>query len=184
MKIIGLVGRLAAGKGYVANLLSEQFNAHVVTLSNILRQVASQAGEPNPNRQYLQDLGDRLRQEQGAQVLVQIAIDISVGYDFLVIEGIRNTAEVDCVKKHYGDIIAVTADREVRFNRLLQRARSDDPKTWEEFLVMEEKDLHGEHKHGQRVADCLELASFTITNNGDEISIHQELERYVKGKEL
>jgi len=175
---------MAAGKGHVANLLSTHYNAQVVTLSDILRQVAAEAGEPNPNRQYLQDLGDRLRQERGSHVLVQIAIDISVGCDLLVIEGIRNTAEAEYVQLKFGDILAVTADREVRFNRMLNRGRSDDPSTWAEFLIMEEKDLHGKHEHGQQVASCLELANFTITNNGEEISIHQELESYLKGKEL
>jgi dephospho-CoA kinase len=176
MKVIGLVGELASGKNEVAKKLLKNLNSQSITLSDILRQVALEEGEPHPDRQYLQDLGDRLRQEFGGQILVELAMERAIESDLLIIIGIRNPVEAECVKKNGGDIVAIRADQEVRFQRMLKRGRSDDPKTWEEFLEMEQRDLNGGREHGQRVADCLVLADITLYNNSEALSVSRELE--------
>ena len=95
-----------------------------------------------------------------------------------IIEGIRNTAEVEYLKSLPNfTLIGIKAKRSVRFHRLLQRRKPWDPKTWEEFLIVDRRDLGvGQKSEGQQVGKCLAYCDYVLTNNKDK----RDFERKVK----
>ena len=170
MKVIGITGTLCSGKGVVKDLLSRKLNCYTVSLSSIIRAELERK-QKDFNRKILQDQGNELRRKYGADILARLAIDyMQRDKEAIIIDGIRNPAEVKYLRKEFGKnfvLIAVDAPKKIRFERMVRRARRDDPKTWEEFLELDERDQgKGEPEYGQQVRKCIEQADFLIMNDG------------------
>ena len=128
----------------------------------------------------MQDFGDKLRKEGGPGALVKLSLpslDMNKNY---VIESVRNPGEVEELRK-LGDnfvLLLVDASAEIRFRRLLKRARDEDePKTFEEFRKWEERDLGvGQPKYGQQQSAVFEMADKFIMNNGSFEDLKKEVE--------
>jgi dephospho-CoA kinase len=168
--VIGLVGKFGSGKSSVMNYLKGRgFSG--VTLSDLIIEVAVKKGL-EPKRTVLQDLGNELREEHGPEILAKLALEkiSQSGSDRGVIDGIRNPAEVLFLKsfpKFY--LIELKASRKTRFQRLqrLTATALKYPKTWEEFILSEKRDLgSGEKQSGQRVREVLKMADIRIINEG------------------
>jgi hypothetical protein len=64
---------------------------------------------------------------------------------------------------------------------LLERKGGGDPKTFEEFLEIDETDLrNNKPEYGQRVRYCLKLADYFIINYGSLDELNKKLEKYQK----
>jgi len=194
MIYIGVVGQIACGKGVLVDALKEHGFVSF-SLSSILHDELEKQGINQFTRKTLQDMGDELRKKYGRDILARRAIEKtqnsplrpaerdSAGQAKLkikgvVIEGIRNTAEVEYLKKMPNFfLIGVKAKRELRFERLLKRGKHWDPKTWEQFVVVDRRDLGiGQDKNGQQVKRCLRYCDYVLTNNKDL----QDFQRKVK----
>jgi len=177
--IIGLTGTKASGKGVVAEILKKKDFAYF-SLSDRVREEAVSRGLTDYKVKDLQDIGNELREKYGGGVLVRKTLELvkkqgnerKEGKD-MIIDGIRNIYEVEELKKQeyfgyfgYFILIAVDAPREVRFERLVERGRKSDPKTYEEFLEMDKRDLgNKEIESGQQVKKCIEAANYKIQND-------------------
>lgn len=174
MVIIGVVGQIACGKGVLKDFLIEQSGFTSFSLSSIVHDELEKKGIKQFTRATLQDIGDELRKEYGDDVLAKRAIKRLKMKDLrlknrVVIEGIRNTGEIEYLKKlpHF-ILIGVKAKRELRFKRLLKRTKPWDPKTWNEFLVVDRRDLGiGQKTEGQQVGKCLAYCDYMLTNDKD-----------------
>jgi dephospho-CoA kinase len=162
--IIGLTGRIASGKGVIKDFLQEK-GFKYLTLSDVVREEAAQRGIPI-ERSSLQELGNEVRKKEGAGSWMRRLIKkIQPGFDY-VIDGIRNPGEVDELRKIPGFyLIAVDAPQETRFKRFLSRAKPSDPKTWEEFLEIDNRDFGEEDPLGQQVGKCMEMGNFKLIND-------------------
>ena len=181
--VIGVVGQIASGKGILVNYLIEKLGFSSFSLSSIVHAELQKRGVKKYTRQALQDMGDELRQKEGDDVLARRIIDLILhkryndykfykNYNdykrmFCVIEGIRNPGEVKFLKKNPNFIlIGVKSKRELRFQRLLSRGKEWDPKTYEDFLKVDRRDIGiGQDKSGQQVGKCLAYCDYVLTNN-------------------
>lgn len=169
---LGIVGRIASGKGEVVKILTDQYGFRSFNLSSILHANFKKKGITDFTREDLQDEGDRLRREEGEGVLAKRAIkELRIKNKELgmIVEGIRNPAEVNYLRTLPNFfLIAVKAKQSVRFKRLKKRGKPWDPKTWDEFLVIDRRDKGlGQKKYGQQVGKCINLADVTIHNDTD-----------------
>ena len=177
--IIGLTGRIAAGKGVVANYLKGKgFN--YLSLSQAVRDEATKRGIEH-TRKNLQDLGNELRIKQGNSVWAQKIIKLIVDGHH-VIDGIRNHKEILELKKLKDFIlVSVDAPQEIRFKRVILRGKISDPKIWEDFLILDKRDFGEENDSGQQVSKCMELADIKIINNYQNIKAKiKEIEKIFK----
>src|SRR3989338_6469212 len=127
--IIGLTGLNGAGKGEAAEFLKKR-GFQYYSLSDVIREQLEREGKP-VTRQNLIECGNSLRQQYGASVLadrILKRLDPDKNY---VVDSFRNPNEVAAFrsKKDFG-LLKITADAEIRFERIRQRARENDPKTW------------------------------------------------------
>jgi len=101
MLIIGVVGQIASGKGILVNYLTSHLGFASFSLSSIVHAELKKKGIKEFTRRTLQDMGDELRQRYGDDVLAQRIIKAikEQKKDIVVIEGIRNPAEIEFFKK-------------------------------------------------------------------------------------
>ena len=178
--IIGLSGPYCAGTDTVGKILVEKGFVWF-SYSDILREEARKRGI-ELTRRNLQDLGDELRLKQGLGVLSKILIEKMEDGKNYVVGNIRNPGEVEELRKCKDFILVnVDAPKELRFERMLQRGREKDAKTFSDFLRSEERDFGiGQGKHGQQHAAVFEMADTKIINDGTVEELREKVERILK----
>ena len=184
---IGLVGQIASGKGELKNYLVDKLGFASFSLSSLLHEDLKKQGVIEFTRETLQDIGDELRKKYGDAILAKRAIEKMNNGELkiknkIIIEGIRNPGEIEYLKKlsHFV-LIGVKAKRELRFKRLLARNKKWDPKTWNEFVTVDRRDLGiGQIKEGQQVGKCLSYCDYILTNNKDIGDFHRKVKKLIE----
>lgn len=165
--IIGITGAFGSGKSTAAEIL-ESLGFTKISLVQFLEEELKSQGEEKITRKLLQDLGNGWREKYGAGVLAQKALALAKEKSAtkLVIEGFRNIGEIAVFRKNEDfKLIAIVANRRVRFNRLKKLVRREKL-NWELFNELDNRDLGvGEGKRGLQVAICLALSDIFIENN-------------------
>src|SRR3990167_2790655 len=134
--IIGLTGPNGAGKGEAANILKEAGYIYH-SLSDAIRDEVIKQGE-QITRDKLIETGNRLRQEGGPSVLADLILTKLDPEKNYVIDSIRNPAEVQALKRRIDFyLIKVDAAAPIRFERIKNRNRENDPKTLDDFIRIE-----------------------------------------------
>ena len=164
--IIGLTGRIGARKETLTQFLREKGFKYLET-SKLLTEELEKRGLPI-TRKNQQDLGDELRQKAGAGALMKIFLNkINLNGNY-IIDSLRNAGEVKFLKENVKDfiLIAIDAPQKLRFERILERNKSSDPKKWDEFLKVDNRDFFDEtNPFGQQVGKCMEIADYKIIND-------------------
>tara|TARA_Y100000310_G_scaffold335438_1_gene417515 strand:+ start:518 stop:1087 length:570 start_codon:yes stop_codon:yes gene_type:complete len=181
--LIGVTGRISAGKGEVAKYFKEK-GFICTSLSFAVREEAKKENidvSTEKGRKKLQDLGNLLRNREGAGVWAKRIKDTLQDSEDYIIEGIRNPAEIEELRKTEGFyLISVDAPQEERYKRFLKRAKPSDPKTWERFLEMDKRDFGEEDPLGQQVGKCMEIADFHLINDSSEEEMKTKVEEVYK----
>lgn len=184
--LLGLTGPIGSGKGVVADLLKSK-GFQYTSFGDRCREEALNRGLPL-TRENLQAIGNELRANGGADILASMTlnkIDLTKNW---VIDSIRNPAEVIKLKelKNF-KLLLVDASEPTRFQRLKSRNKSFngmqevESKTDEEILKTMQIDLGiGQDKAGQQVAKCMEMADFTILNEGSMEELSENLDRLLE----
>jgi dephospho-CoA kinase len=182
MNIIGLVGPIACGKGIVAEYLIKQYGYVSFSLSSIIHDEVKKRKIKEFSRTTLQDIGDELRKKEGDGVLAKRAMkklsDMAKGKARkVIIEGIRNPGEVQYLRTMPGFfLIAVDAPQKIRYQRVLKRAKSWDPKNWKSFQKVDGRDKgDSKNTNGQQVRKCMDLADIKIKNNKTLTDVYKEM---------
>lgn len=175
--IVGLTGRIAAEKGAVSDFFKEN-GFEYLSLSNEVRAEATRRKIPH-ERKNLQDLGNLMREKEGLGVLVKRLEDKIEFNKSYIIDGIRNTGEVGELKAFFYNkfyLIAVDARQDLRWKRVQKRAKASDPKTFDKFILADNRDYEENLENGQQVNKCMKRADYTMINNGTI----QELRNHLK----
>lgn len=189
---VGVVGQIACGKGRLVEYLVKKYGFIAFSLSTIVHEELKKRGFSSYSRKNLQDIGDELRKKYGRDFLSKRAIKFlestktNLSYkdqkQKIVIEGIRNPAEVEYLKTLPNFVlIGIKAKRKLRFQRLLKRKKPWDPKTWQEFLMVDRRDLGiGQQSAGQQVGKCFPYCDYVLTNNKDIRDFQRKAEELIK----
>lgn len=182
--LVGVVGQIASGKGVLVDYLVKKLGFSSFSLSSIIHDELKKKGVVNFDRTLLQNIGDNLRKKYGSDILVKRALKKikQTRKKHYVIEGIRNPAEVEYLKKQDNFfLIGIKAKRTLRFNRLLKRKKPWDPKKWSDFIKVDRRDLGiGQTDQGQQVSKCLAYCDYVLTNNGKRSEFEKKIERLIK----
>jgi deoxycytidylate deaminase len=163
--VIGLTGPFGSGCTTAAQMLAKDEPAFTpLKLSDVLRSISS---EPELDDRYaLQNLGNRLRHEEGNAALVVRALGGLLkehpDTERVVIDGIRNLGEVRWLQRALGDqfsLFAIIADTKLRFERQSGGLSSDV------FYELDQRDQGESEDYGQQVNRCVDFADVLIPNN-------------------
>ena len=177
--VVGISGTIGSGKKTVREILMKKYKCYYVTLSNVIRGELERK-KPNFNRAVLQDMGNEMRRSYGTHILALLAIEyLPRDKDMIIIDGIRNPGEINYLREKFGKnfvLIGIDAPQEIRFERVKKRGQYNDPKNFEEFVVLDERDQgKNEPEWGQQVRKCLEQADFFIINDGSIEQLEQKV---------
>lgn len=166
--VIGLTGPFGSGCTTAAHLLATGDPEYTsVKLSDVLRDLDPSVPKDD-RRGYLQDLGNRLRHEEGTHALVVRGLGKVLSDDpsasRIVIDGIRNLGEVRWLQSVLGErfsLFAISvASAEERFAR-----RRDAAQPWPEFYELDRRDQGETETWGQQVGRCVDYADVLIPND-------------------
>lgn len=182
--VIGLVGPISSGKGYLGEHLGKRGFFYTST-SDRVREEADRQGLSRV-RENLQNIGNELRTTFDASVLVErCLVLIPEGAGLVVIDGMRNPGEVLFVKEQLGgSIIGVDAPVELRLKWYLERAkkRGEDGVTEADFWRANNRDLGiGEDSLGQQGRTTFALSDRIIFNDGAD-SMVRECKEWLREK--
>jgi dephospho-CoA kinase len=160
-KVIAISGMPGAGKGVAAEA-AKQLGLEVLVLGNVIREETERRGlQPTPRN--VGDVMLQLRAEEGLAVVAKRLLPKveAIGSNVVVVEGIRSLHELAELKSRFEVVtIAIHASPERRFQHLLSRNRSDDPKTWEVFQERDNREL------GVGLGHVIALAETILCNEG------------------
>jgi len=180
--IIGMTGSIASGKETLTKfLIKKGFKYYVV--SELLKEELKKRNL-EITRENMQNLGDELRKKEGAAVLMKMLLEKINPNENSIIDSLRNPKEAEFLRENLKKfiLIAVDANREIRFKRILSRNRSSDPKTWEEFLKVDKRDHHDtKNPLGQQVEECIKISDFVLLNNGTLEEFEEKIKKVYEG---
>ncbi len=177
--VIGVVGKIASGKGTVAEILDENFDVMSFPFSDRLRAIALAMGfRPPYTRKQLRSINDIYKPAFGNQIFVEWTLIRAARMteslhvpEIIVTDGFRSVEETEYfLKKPNTHLVAIIAshnveeDRRIRFERQSERRRgAEDSQTMAEFM----KDDGVESIWIDPVIELAQEKGLMIINDGD-----------------
>jgi dephospho-CoA kinase len=179
--ILAITGTNGSGKGAVVDHLVQQGFVHFSVRAK-LREALEATGTPI-DRTALRNYANELRREHGAGYFGKLFLTEirEKGIEHAVIESIRTVGELEALKAEGVFIIAVDANRELRYSRIKARASHTDNLDFETFVHEEEREWHGEGgSHDMNLMDVIARADVCIKNEGTLEDLHIEIDRVLE----
>ncbi|MBI4173328.1 MAG: AAA family ATPase [Candidatus Aenigmarchaeota archaeon] len=179
MKIIGLVGLVGSGKDTAAAYLKEQYGYRMVSMGDIVRDLATQLGRSH-NRDDLQRTQKEYRDKYGDEYFGGMVVKkiTASGWDKVVINGLRIPADVAVPKRGFGKdmtVIYIDVPAAVRFERMKSRKRIGDPETLEEFERQENNELKLFNFDG-----VLAYVDYKLSNSGTLPELQTRIDEFIR----
>ena len=184
--IIGVVGKIAAGKTTVAEFFEERGFCRVSCSDPLIDLLTHNVSEyswipelpkrEDPTRDRLIEFGRYLKERYGEEVLIRLAVDKRRHCENVVIDGVRSKGEINAVKRLGGKVIYVEASPETRFERLVRRKANKDRsiKSFKDFKAMD--DAEESLYHTSKLKD---LAHYVIVNEGTLEELREKVEKII-----
>jgi dephospho-CoA kinase len=171
--VVGVAGMPGSGKAAVKEIVREM-GYSVVVMGDEIREEAERR-KLKPTQKILGQLMLELRKDEGEAAVARRCIPkIELAEEKVVlVDGIRSLPEVNEFRKHFRKffLIAIHTSPRARFQRLFQRKRSDDPKSWEAFMERDSRELN------VGLGDAIATADYMLPNEGTK----EQLKREIRG---
>ncbi|MFA4834095.1 MAG: AAA family ATPase [Patescibacteria group bacterium] len=176
--IIGLVGKISAGKGTAADYLKDNYSANTYRFSTMLRDILNRL-HLEVSRPNLQSISECLREKFSGDILAKvIADDVKADPEkLLVIDGIRRQDDIKYLRElPEFKLVKIETDSKTRYQRLINRGENQDDqkKTYEEFLQDEQREAELE------IPKVMESAQLALDNNSSREKLYQQIDELIK----
>lgn len=177
MKIIGITGTLGAGKGTIVEYLIEKKDFIHYSVRQFLTEEINRQQLPL-NRDSMVLVANNLRKQHHPAYIIdtlyQQAEKINKN---AIIESIRTPAEVISLReKSDFYLLAVDADPQIRYNRIIERNSETDHVSFEEFLSNEQREMQNDDINKQNLKQCIAMADYVLNNNNTIADLHKNIE--------
>ena len=175
-KIVALVGMCGSGKSVVCDMFVEKGWNRIyfgqVTMDELARRGLDK------NEQNERAVREELRAVHGPAAFAKLllpSIDAAAEKGNTILDGLYSWSEYKCLKEHFGDnitVIAIVADRAVRYSRLT--TRTIRPLTNAEAESRDYAEIEKLEKGGPiSIADCF------VFNNGDVNELKAQIDALI-----
>jgi dephospho-CoA kinase len=159
MKLIISVGMPGSGKDELIEV-ARRLGLATFKMGDLVRDETRRRGLPLTNAS-LARVANEDREKHGAAIWAQRTLPKLTETKMLV-DGARSDAEVTVFRHNFGDlfVLGIFSSPEVRYDRLMRRARGDDGTTLQEFFDRDRREL----KWG--IGNAIALADGMLINEG------------------
>ena len=168
-RTICLIGESGAGKSTVAQILVEVYGYQCLSLSDQVREHASEQGIFNPSRKDLQILANQARKLDGTDYFARRGMLPMSSDVYLVVEGIRHLREYEHIlNSRHGRFLTsgILACRDTRYARVLERARPSDPIDYKQFVENDEREWGvARTEFSQNTEELMEMVDVILFND-------------------
>jgi dephospho-CoA kinase len=176
MKVIGVVGLPASGKGEFSKIAAGM-GVPVIVMGDMIRNAVKEGGL-DPTDVNLGAMANKLRAEQGMDAIAHLCVpEIQHQTASLVlVDGIRGDAEVAIFRRKFPGftLISIDSSFETRLARIRERGRSDD---FESADKLRSRDLR---EMGWGLGIALKDADMHLSNEGTlaafSVAVHNLLD--------
>lgn len=161
--IIGITGTLGAGKGTVVKNLKKKGFEHYSVREFLINEIKKR-GLPL-NRDSMVSVANQLRELNGPSYIVEKLYEKASSEDYAIIESIRTAGEAEKIRELGGILLAVDADPEIRYTRILARQSETDNIGFEKFLEDEKREMFSANPNEQNLSACKNMADYIIYND-------------------
>jgi dephospho-CoA kinase len=176
MKVIGVVGLPASGKGEFSKIAAAM-GIPVIVMGDMIRNAVHEEGR-DPTDANLGAMANKLRSEHGMDAIAQLCIpEIRRQTATLVlIDGIRGDAEVSLFRRIFPGfyLISIESSFETRLARIKARGRSDDFESADELRKRDKREL------GWGLREAMQSADIHISNEKTLEEFFNEVHRILK----
>lgn len=168
MKVIGVVGLPASGKGEFSKIASGM-GIPVIVMGDMIRKAVKEA-ELEPNDTNFGATANRLRAEGGMDAIARLCVPEIKKQDtpLVLVDGIRGDTEVTLFRNNFPGFLLISIDSSFdnRLARITARARSDDFTSADALRNRDARELNW------GLGNALKSADIHIENEGtlDEFS--------------
>jgi len=173
--VLAMTGPVGSGVTTVSHLLAKE-GFHRISLATPIKAEfrKREGGEGEllfnqkaiPNwRQKLQDIGDEMRRTRLDYWVEKALVGAPKDKD-LVVDGVRNLAEVQALRSLFANCfaIAVVASHNTRWDRVKESVYDKDYKAFERD---DQRDADEDLEHGQQVEKCVQDSDYVLWNETD-----------------
>ncbi len=177
MRVIAFTGMPGAGKS-VAVESAKELDIPVTRMGDAIWAEVKERGLPL-NESVVGTVASEMRSRKGPGIWAERTLERIEAFDadLVVIDGVRTMEEVDVFRNALGTdffVVSIHAARDLRFVRLMERARPDDIKTREEFDARDSREL------GWGIGKVIALADVVTVNHGDVGTLKDEVRDLLK----
>ncbi|MDA8597109.1 AAA family ATPase [Candidatus Pacebacteria bacterium] len=175
--ILGITGTDGAGKGTVVDyLVNDKQFVHYSARAIWEEEIERRSMESN--RANMRLVANDLRAEHGYDYSVTYYLDKIAAEKpaRAVIESQRAIKEVETLKAAGGILLAVDAKQQLRYERITSRGSATDHISFETFCEQEALEMDDPDPAGMQKATVMEMADFTLTNNGELEALHEQID--------
>lgn len=156
-------GLPGAGKGLFVKA-ADQLGIKSIIMGDVIREGAIAkygSATPTTTGKYMLEIREAMGRDAVAKLVVdKLVSSRSIG-EYILIDGVRCIEELNYFKKTFSKVIliAVLADLEIRFKRVISRGRPDDIMTLSDFIARENREL------SVGVGEVIKEADYYFINN-------------------
>ena len=162
MKVIGVVGLPASGKGEFSQIAGEM-GIPIVVMGDVIREVAKGEGLQVTD-ENLGAVANRLRREEGMEAIARRSVPRirACGAPLVLVDGIRGDSEVQVFREAFPRfyLVGIDAPFSDRLQRLSLRGREDDFSRPEQLVERDRREI------SWGLGRALSSADHTIYNSG------------------
>lgn len=177
--IIGITGSLGGGKGTVVEYLVQKHSFKHYSSSDLLAEILKEREEV-VDRDGMNRIANELRANNSAGVPAETykRYEAEDGISDVIFESLHSVPEVEFIKSIGGIVIGVTADSDIRYERIQGRGSVKDDVTKEKFIAQQEREEEGsDDPNKSNIFSTLKQADFLIENNGSLEELHKQIDR-------
>lgn len=178
MKIIGITGTLGAGKGTIVAYLAGHYGFCHYSVRGFLAEEAARRGLPVNRDTFVAVANDLRARHSPSYITDELYVRAVRNGRDAVIESVRTPGEVLSLRRNDGFmLLAVDADPEVRYRRIVDRNSETDHVDFDTFLMNERREMSSDDPNRQNVGRCMEMADHILLNNADREALYRQIDK-------
>ena len=176
--IIGITGSIGGGKGTVVDYLKNKKNFAHYSSSDFLVEILKKRSEV-VDRDGMGRIANELRAQNPAGVPAETYKQYQKdgSPENVIFEALHSVPEVEFVKSIGGKVIAVTADSNIRYERIKARGSVKDNISKEKFIEQQQREEIGsDDPNKNNIFDAIKASDFVLQNNRTIEELHTQID--------